>query len=665
MKTKLYKIVFFAFVINCSMLRAQMTATCNAPFNNATNLVDILVSGVPFSNATLNGFDCSAGFFESANPNDGLLFENGLVMATGGLGSIDNSAGGGFGGGAGEDPDLEAQLNMVGASNNNLNNLIVLEFDFEPNSNQIAFEYVFASHEYPGYTCSQYNDIFGFFLSGPGIDGPFENDAVNIALVPDPDNPTTFTNTPVIINTLNSGIASGNSGPCDEIDPNWQEYSVFFNNDNSSLGEVPFPGFTMPLIATYEVIPCETYHIKLAIADVADGILNSAVFLKENSFSSIGNYVISDSEYGPWIGNDTTLVEGCFDGELTFGLTEAIETDYVIDFTVSGTATEGVDYEALGSQAVIPMGETETTIPLIPFYDGAVEGNETLSIEATVTDGCSEEDVEFNFLIVDRLEMYMDTIADNPFCPDDDVLFINPYITGGIQPMTYEWYYNGSLISNQQAITILPENVGNYTIHAEGLCDSEVSDSFETYVLEPDLPLTILSGFQDIEACMGDEFSTQIQLEGGIGEVHYYWTLNGFPYQQDLNFVVPTELPFEYNLELNVNDECSNVVSQDFIINIEDCFIPNVFSPNDDGVNDFWYVNFGEVVENVRVDIYNRWGQKVFAATNYELCDEETGLRCWNGENMSNDEQCPDGSYFYTVELLDGRKHKGFFKLYR
>ena len=50
-------------------------------------------------------------------------------------------------------------------NSNLLNNIIVLEFDFRPISDQISFEYVFGSEEYQSYTCSNYNDIFGFFLS--------------------------------------------------------------------------------------------------------------------------------------------------------------------------------------------------------------------------------------------------------------------------------------------------------------------------------------------------------------------------------------------------------------------------------------------------------------------------------------------------------------------
>ena len=179
---------------------AQVVGNCTAPYNTPESLVEILVGeGVEHSNVTFSGFDCSAGYF---NGTSNLDFQTGLVMATDGLDAITP---GGFGigvGGAGSDSDLEEQLEMVDAFNTNLNNLIILEFDFIPNSDEVTFNYIFASQEYPSFTCSQYNDIFGFFLSGPGISGPFTNNAVNIALVPDPNDPTQYTTTPVIIKAI-------------------------------------------------------------------------------------------------------------------------------------------------------------------------------------------------------------------------------------------------------------------------------------------------------------------------------------------------------------------------------------------------------------------------------------------------------------------------------
>jgi len=656
----------FCVLFFCNTINAQIITNCTAPYDNATALVNLLVDGIPFSNATLTGFECSAGYFDGSSSNIDL--NAGLVLCTGGTAML--PPGGLESSGAGtpiSDPDLEEQFEIaMGSVSPNLYDIITLEFDFVPNSNQISFEYVFGSNEYPEFVCSNYNDIFAFFLSGPGINGPFSNNAINIARVPDPNNPNQFTNTPVMINTINPGMAGAFGVPedCASIDSNWEEFSMFYT-DNITQETVGLDGFTVPLIAQSDVTPCETYHIKLVIADAGDSGYNSAVFLLENSFSSTGTFMESSSEYGPWSGNDTTLVEGCFDGELTFGLTETIQTDYVIDFVVGGTATEGVDFETMGSQAIIPAGDLQTSIPLVPFYDGVAEGNETLSVFATVTDGCAEEELEFNFLIVDRLPMYMDSLPDTAFCPGDLAITINPNISGGIEPMSYQWLYNGATYSNQEIITIQPNNIGFYTFQANGLCDSEVSDSFESYLLEPELPLTILSTYNSIEACLGDVLNTEILITGGIGVPDIMWYIDGVPYKDTLNFTVPTELPYDYNLELIVSDQCSNSTSDQFRFNIVDCIKPNVFTPNADGKNDYFYLNFGDIVDNVRIDIYNRWGELVYTSLNYELCDEKSGDHCWNGTHISEGEPCLEGSYFYTIELLDGRNHKGFFTLFR
>ena len=276
MKKTVY--LFLLMTLSPLCLKAQITGDCIYPYTTPEGLVEIIVGeGLDYSNVTFSGFDCSVGYF-SGPSNIG--FSQGLVMATGGIGSISPGGTFGSGGGGGTDNDLAEQLVMVNSFSTNLNNLIVLEFDFIPSSNQVSFQYVFASNEYANYTCSQYNDIFGLFLSGPGISGPFTNNGINLALVPDPNNPGEFTDTPVGINTINSGTASsGNSEPCDVIDPNWQDYSVFFT-DNSNAETVSFPSFTIPLTATSAVIAGESYHIKIAIADVMDGALNSAVFLE-------------------------------------------------------------------------------------------------------------------------------------------------------------------------------------------------------------------------------------------------------------------------------------------------------------------------------------------------------------------------------------------------
>ena len=125
------------------------------------------------------------------------------------------------------------------------------------------------------------------------------------------------------------------------------------------------------------------------------------------------------------------------------------------------------------------------------------------------------------------------------------------------------------------------------------------------------------------------------------------------------------DIPFDYNFIIDVSDECSNEFSQEINISVLDCFVPNVFTPNNDGVNDYWLVDLGDDVTNVRVNVYNRWGQMVYTSMHYELCEEETGDYCWDGKSISENESCPNGVYYYTVELLDGRNQKGSFNIFR
>lgn len=133
------------------------------------------------------------------------------------------------------------------------NSILYLNFEYA------WFQFVFGSEEYPEYV-NQFNDVFGFFINGPGINGPHSNNSKNIALIPG-------TNTPVSINNVNEG--------------NNSEYFVV--ND---LDFIQYDGFTTVFTAESEVQPMQTYHIKLAIGDGVDHFYDSGVLLQASSFCS-------------------------------------------------------------------------------------------------------------------------------------------------------------------------------------------------------------------------------------------------------------------------------------------------------------------------------------------------------------------------------------------
>jgi hypothetical protein len=184
-------IISFTFSISAF---AQIDITI-AP---AQNLVeDVLVgSGVEILNVTSTGEASQIGVFTAGNSVN-LGIENGVIMTTGNLinqtdpASLDYLGAAANAGtissaednGVQDDPDLNQILDGFGATPST-NNVNIIEFDFIPSGDSLAFNYVFASEEYNGFVCSQFFDVFGFFISGPGFNGPFVNAAENIALVP-------------------------------------------------------------------------------------------------------------------------------------------------------------------------------------------------------------------------------------------------------------------------------------------------------------------------------------------------------------------------------------------------------------------------------------------------------------------------------------------------
>ena len=114
----------------------------------------------------------------------------------------------------------------------------MFEFDFEVQGDEIEFNFVFLSEEYNEFVGTGFNDVFAFYISGPGITGQ-----ENLAVVPS-------TTTPVTINTINNGSF-------------WQYY-----NDNTAGGvNIEYDGFTTLMKAQKSgLIPCGIYTLSLRIA---------------------------------------------------------------------------------------------------------------------------------------------------------------------------------------------------------------------------------------------------------------------------------------------------------------------------------------------------------------------------------------------------------------
>ena len=175
-----------------------------------------------------------------------------------------------------EDNGAGGDANLSALSGNATFDACVLEFDFIPKGNQISFRYQFGSEEYPDFTCTQFNDVFGFFING-GTEYPLPT---NIALVPG-----TSPGIPVAINTVNGGLggADGPTTNCTGYGQGSPFTQYFINNVNGP--DPVYDGLTKVFFAEAAVTPCITYHFKLGVADASDAILSSGVFLEKGSLT--------------------------------------------------------------------------------------------------------------------------------------------------------------------------------------------------------------------------------------------------------------------------------------------------------------------------------------------------------------------------------------------
>lgn len=263
--------------------RAQLTVS-SAATDSMLVRTYLVGPGVVAKNIHFTGANAARGTFNcSGTCNVGL--PAGIMLTSGSISNAigpNNSASQTTDNGLGGDADLASQ------TTNTTFDASVLEFDFACATDSVQFRFVFGSEEYSDFVGSGFNDVFGFFLSGPGITGK-----KNIALIPG-------TTTAVSINNVNNGYAPGGTvptGPC-------QHCTDF--RDNTGGTSIQYDGMTTVLTAASKVSVCDWYHIKLAISDVGDHAYDSGVFLEANSFQSMGQvpllvdgveYSVNDTVY--------------------------------------------------------------------------------------------------------------------------------------------------------------------------------------------------------------------------------------------------------------------------------------------------------------------------------------------------------------------------------
>jgi gliding motility-associated-like protein len=513
---KIALLTFTSFFVLIGNIEAQTTTTNSAPYNSTSYLVNnvLLGQGVSASNITFTGNANQIGFFNNGNsliPSLGL--DSGIVISSGDINDIPiggDELDGGNSGALGVfnnsgDPDLLSIAQSV-TSNPNASTIevtsdaAILEFDFTPQGDSVKFNFVFASEEYPGegtfgtsagYINQQFNDIFAFFISGPGITGPyaspsaFPGGSLNIAKVPG-------TTDPITISTIYN-------------DPGQAPLPTSLNGQyyisNSTQANNDFNGFTTVLSISFPLQCNETYHFKLAIADAGgspaarDMVYDSGIFMEASSFSSESVQVNVVTATG-----DSTVIEGCADATLNFTRPDTLG-DLTVHFAIGGNAINGVDYVQIADSITFLAGQDSAFLNINPIADlDFTEGEDTISITAFTINACGDTITSIGYIyILDLPNMLMnshDTILD---CPLTN-LPIYVEASQALEPFIYEWF--------SDSINGVPIGINNDTIMVSGLVTDtfyvSVTDSCDLVTLSDTIIVTVNISQPEIDSTTVD-----------------------------------------------------------------------------------------------------------------------------------------------------------------
>lgn len=297
------------------------------------------------------------------------------------------------------------------------------------------------------------------------------------------------------------------------------------------------------------------------------------------------------------------------------------------------------------------FGDGGTSTDENPTYTYTSSGTFDVQLIVTSTVGCSDTIVQS----VDVFEIPVADFSWNATCDDDLVIIdFTDESTTISDPIDF-WYYDFGGLGSQavENPTQLFVGTGNFTITHIVKTNNGCYDTIVEVINVPPLPS---AGFYYNTAGglnIGAEFEF---TDTSSNAVAWKWI---FDNGDTSTIQDPTTIYFEngtYQVTqyaygpLGCVDSAKQTIIINTVTNEIDDLIPNAISPNGDGKNDVWKLNFINYVNpEAEIVVVNRWGQTVFQSIGYS--------DPWDGTFRG--EPLPEGSYFYIIKISDEEIYKG------
>lgn len=413
--------IFFLFLFLANYSFAQLVTTTNPSASAVASSLSGL--GISVSNVQIRCAATQYATFTSST-STGLGINQGLLLTTGtavGIGSsattfLDTNVPNGANPVGFQNVDAQFPvLNGILPTVSSVNDACEVSFNLVPNCNLINLNYVFASDEYPTFSANScppvtnsIYDIFAFIISGPNPSGGNYTNQ-NLAFVPG-------TTQPVTIHSVSPFCNSG----------------FYVNNENGT--SIAYDGHTTPFTAAIDVIPCQTYTMKLQIADGGDAAYDSGVFIEYQSFSCV-NSVINTSPNKIVCPSQLTTITATNATSYTWATNPPTTINYINDSTI----------------VIAPLVTTTVTVN---GYAGCSPATQTLSSKKVIITVNPPTNINFD-----------NTYTQHATCDGNNGRFrvalpINA-VTGGYSPYSFDFNNSGVFSPNKTFTNLFS---GTYTV---------------------------------------------------------------------------------------------------------------------------------------------------------------------------------------------------------
>ncbi len=401
----------------------------------------------------------------------------------------------------------------------------------------------------------------------------------------------------------------------------------------------------------FEVLASGIYHV--TVETIYGCTLSDTIEVLLETITELRDTILCDPNFSLQLSLDPGYQYYQWsNGATTSSITVNTPGEYIVEgLTKSGclvrdTALVSVDTVSLGNDTLFcesvnyilepqPVGNFTAFL----WQDGNVSPNYPISAPGTYhvtvlsVNGCLLSDtVVIELDSVPELKLI---VLDTALCTGSKIHFMAEYTTSGLDSLTWKFGDGLPFVSKSDTVSYMYDRAGTYTVQIKGHYRICPEDSVEAEINI--LPYPVLNIGEDTAYCPGTEAVILADyLNAGNPSASWLWS-NG----ETGSSIAVTE-PGNYYATVVV----SGCATTDSVLVRQSCYIeiPNVFTPNADGFNDYFFPKslLSRAINSFRMQVFNRWGQLLFETS-------RTDGRGWDGR--FNGELQPQGVYIYMIEV--------------